>query len=66
MTPANSADLVFCVEVLQCPVCHRIVRDREQMIITLGPFAGAYCLYCYAAWVHEHLPMLQPAREKQR
>jgi hypothetical protein len=41
-----------------CPTCHKEASDHGTLTISLSPYEGRYCLYCYAKWVSENVPRM--------
>jgi hypothetical protein len=60
-TVSNSEGLTFTLSPPEriCPVCgpHRL----GALCVMVEPYSGDYCIRCYAQWVREHIPMLEPS-----
>ena len=41
-----------------CPVCGWAASAYEGVVVTIAPFAGTYCLKCYAAWIAATFPKM--------
>ncbi len=47
---------------LRCPKCSATSdhAGSGSVTITIGPNQGAYCLACYARWITENVPKMEP------
>lgn len=57
----------FIIEKYRCSVC-----DNEEPFASLelegeafGKYAGRYCMVCLAKWINEHIPKLEPIKDKE-
>lgn len=57
---------------LRCPKCGAedgeswVTQQAPRLSISIAPFSGEYCLTCYARWVAENIPKLEPVYAVER
>jgi len=57
---ASGSLLVAKKPFWRCPVCGYETERHDGLIVSINRHSGNYCLRCYARWIADNIPKMQP------